>query len=163
KAKPSPDAISSHRAVPRTNLPLPMTSFVGREREQAAVKELVGEHRLVTLTGAGGTGETRLALQVTTDLLDRFPDGVWLVELAPLGDPALVPQAIVSVLGVQPEGGRSIAETLVEVLRLKAGVLLVLDNCEHLVQACAQIVEQVLRRCDRVWLLTTSREALGIA
>ena len=114
------------------NLPLQLTSFVGRERELAEVAALLGAHRLLTLTGPGGTGKTRLALQAAADALEQYPDGVWLAELAALADPGLVPQAVAQAVGVREEPARPLLATLAEVLRPKR-LLLVLDNCEHLV------------------------------
>ena len=108
-----------------------MTSFVGRERELAEVRELLGSTRLLTLLGAGGLGKTRLSLQVAADVMDDYPDGVWFVELAPLADPRLVPQAVASVLGVKEEAGRPVSEALVKYVGDRR-LLLVLDNCEHL-------------------------------
>jgi non-specific serine/threonine protein kinase len=147
---------------PNDNLPVGISSFVGREREIGEVKRLLGESRLLTLTGPGGCGKTRLALEVARVLLSEFEDGVWLVELAPLSDPDLLPQAVASVLSVREAPGRSLEETLVESLRPKR-TLLVLDNCEHLVGACAPLVEALLRRCPDLRVLATSREALGVS
>jgi non-specific serine/threonine protein kinase len=143
------------------NLPLSLSSFVGREREMAQVAELLGGSRLLTLTGAGGVGKTRLALQVAAATVERYPHGVWLVELAPLGDPALVPQAIAAALQVREEPGRPVLASLTEALRSRH-LLLVLDNCEHLVGACAELAEVLLRACPALQILATSREALGI-
>src|SRR5262249_51749357 len=120
------------------NLPLQPTSFVGREREVAEVRRLLGATRLLTLPGTGGTGRTRLALQVAADLADAHPDGVWLVELAALADPALVPQAVAATVGVREEPAGPLTATLVAALRAKR-LLLVLDNCEHLLDACARL------------------------
>jgi non-specific serine/threonine protein kinase len=128
----------------------------------AEVTRVLGGTRLLTLTGPGGTGKTRLALQVAADLLARYPQGVWLVELAPLADPALVPQAVATVLGVQEDASRSLVAALTEALRPKH-ILLLLDNCEHLLDACAQLAEALLRGCAHLSILATSREALGIA
>jgi predicted ATPase len=144
------------------NLPVQLTSFVGREREQATVRALLGRHRLVTLTGPGGTGKTRLALHLAAELLDAYPDGVWLVELAALADPALVPQEVATAVGVREEPGRPLAATLTDALKPQRR-LLVLDNCEHLLDACARLADALLRACPRVTVLATSREALGIA
>jgi non-specific serine/threonine protein kinase len=116
----------------------------------------------VTLTGPGGTGKTRLSLQVAAELLDEFPDGVWLVELAALADPAYVPQAVAAALRVQEEPGSALALTLAYHLQFRQ-LLLVLDNCEHLIAACAELVEMLLRNCPRLRVLATSREVLGIA
>jgi predicted ATPase len=145
----------------RTNLPAQLTSFIGREKEIEEVKHAVTENRLVTLVGPGGTGKTRLALQATADLLDLFPEGVWFIELAPLGDPALVPQALASLLGLREEGSRPIIATLTGFLQAKK-VLFILDNCEHLIEASAQLASTLLHSCPQVSLITSSRETLGI-
>jgi predicted ATPase/transcriptional regulator with XRE-family HTH domain len=164
------------------NLPIQLTSFVGREKEMAEVRQLLGGrddpvgrlpaggdvpperlyHRLVTLTGAGGCGKTRLALQVASQIVAEYPDGVWLVELAPLADPTLVPQTVATALGLKQEPGRPLLATLTDNLRGKQ-VLLILDNCEHLIATSAQLAEAVLRACPKLRLLATSREPLGIA
>jgi predicted ATPase/DNA-binding CsgD family transcriptional regulator len=143
------------------NLPLGLSSFIGREKELAEVKRLLENTCLLTLTGSGGCGKTRLALAAAWELVERFEDGVWLVELAPLADPALVPQAVASTLGVREQPGRSPTETLSDYLR-SMKVLLVLDNCEHLVEACAELAEALLHSCPELRILATSREALGI-
>jgi predicted ATPase len=151
-----------HRdASPPNNLPLELSSFVGREKELAEVKRLLENTRLLTLTGSGGCGKTRLALAAAGELVEDFEDGVWLVDLAPLADPALVPQAVASSLGVREQPGRSPTETLSDYLGSKK-VLLVLDNCEHLIQACAELSEALLRSCPELWVLATSREALSL-
>jgi len=150
------------RAVRRHNLPVPLTAFIGRERELAEVGRLLGTSRLLTLTGAPGVGKTRLALEIADDLVDRFPDGVWLIELAPLADPSLVPQTVATVLGVREQPGRAMRETLADALRPQR-ILLVLDNCEHLVDACAALADGLLRGCHGLVILATSREPLGIA
>jgi predicted ATPase/DNA-binding SARP family transcriptional activator len=144
------------------NLPVPTTSFVGREREIAEVKQLLGHGRLVTLTGAGGCGKTRLALRVADDLVEAYPDGVWWVELAALTDPALVCPTLAGVLGVREQPGRPLEATLAAVLRPKR-LLLLLDNCEHLAAVCARHVEALLHACPGLRCLVTSREALGVA
>jgi non-specific serine/threonine protein kinase len=143
------------------NLPQPLTSFIGREREMAELKQLLSTVRLLTLTGVAGTGKTRLSLQVAAEVSDRFSDGVWLVELAPLSDPGLVTQLIASSLGV-PESNRPLLVTLSDYLKTKS-VLLVIDNCEHLLLACAQAVENLLQSCSKLCIIATSREALEIA
>src|ERR687898_434314 len=143
------------------NLPLELSSFVGREKELAEVKRLLENNRLLTLTGSGGCGKTRLALAVASEMVERFEDGVWLVDLAPLADPALVPQAVASAVGVSEQPDRSLTETLSGYLGSK-NVLLVLDNCEHLIEACAKLAEALLRSCPDLRVLATSREALGI-
>ena len=150
---------------PKHNLPLQLTSFVGRDQEIVEITRLMSQPagtRLFTLTGAGGTGKTRLALQVAPDLLERFPDGAWLIELAPLADPGLVPQAVAAVLGIREGPGRPLADVLVDFLRPKR-LLLVLDNCEHVIRPCAELAETLLRACPRLSILATSREALGVA
>src|ERR671913_1762039 len=155
------------KTAPRTperapnNLPLELSSFVGREKELAEVKRLLEDSRLLTLTGSGGCGKTRLALAVASELSEGFEDGVWLVELAPLADPSLVAQAVGSTLGVREQPGRSLTEMLSGYLGSKK-LLLVLDNCEHLVEACAELAEALLRFCPGLGVLATSREALGI-
>jgi predicted ATPase/class 3 adenylate cyclase len=144
------------------NLPQQVTSFVGREEQLAEVRRLLGCTRLLTLTGPGGTGKTRLSLQVAAEMLEGDGNGVWLVELAPLTEPNLVPQAVALVLGVREEPGRSLVETLVEHLRSKR-LLLILDNCEHLLAACATLANELLHACPHVQILASSREGLGIA
>lgn len=145
-----------------TNLPLQLTSFIGREKEIEEVKQLLSRTRLLTLTGSGGCGKTRLALQVAADLLDEYPDGIWLVELASLTAPALVPLTVASILNVREEPGSSISQTLANALKGKR-LLLVLDNCEHVLQACAQLANALLKVCPSVCILATSREGLGMA
>lgn len=143
------------------NLPLQLTSFVGREKEILEVKrELLGD-RFVTLTGPGGTGKTRLGLQVAAELLELFPDGVWLVEFASLSDASLVPQTVAGVLGVRESSGRPTISVLTDYLRNRE-LLLILDNCEHLLLASSQLVEAFLQACPNLCILATSREALNI-
>src|SRR5437016_886728 len=144
------------------NLPRQLTSFIGREREMAEIRRLLSTTSLLTLTGSGGCGKTRLALQVAADLVEAYAEGVWLVELAALADPALVSQTVASALGVREEPGRPLWETLRDYLRPKA-LLLLLDNCEHLLSACAQLADHLLRSCSRLRILASSREGLGIA
>jgi predicted ATPase/DNA-binding SARP family transcriptional activator/DNA-binding CsgD family transcriptional regulator len=146
----------------RRNLPAPRTSFVGREREMIEVKRMMAMTRLLTITGVGGSGKTRLALEVTRDLVGAYPDGVWLAELAPLADPGLVPQAVARALGVKEQPGQPLTDTLAETLRTKR-TLLVLDNCEHLLDGAARLVDALLDSCPHLRILATSREALGIA
>ena len=146
---------------PPNNLPLELSSFVGREKELSEVERLLEHNRLVTLTGSGGCGKTRLALAVAGELAEGFGDGVWLVELASLADPVLVPQALASTLGAREQPGRSPTETLSDYLGTKK-VLVVLDNCEHLVEACAELAETLVQSCLGLRVLATSREALGI-
>jgi predicted ATPase/class 3 adenylate cyclase len=143
------------------NLPVQLTSFIGREKELADLAHALTTTRLLTVTGTGGCGKTRLALQVAADQVDRFPEGVWVVELATLADPTLVPQAVAAALGVREEPGQPLLATLLAALRARS-LLLVLDNCEHLLDACARLAEAILRGCPRVQMLATSREVLGI-
>jgi non-specific serine/threonine protein kinase len=151
----SPDA-------PTNNLPRQLTSFIGRKREIEEVKRLLSTTYLLTLTGAGGCGKTRLALEVATDLIEEYEDGVWLVELAALSAPNLVPQEVASTLGVSEQQDRSLTDTLSDYLRSKK-LLLVLDNCEHLIEACATLAEALLHACPNLRILATSREGLRIA
>ena len=144
------------------NLPAQMTSFIGREREIDEIKTMLATFRLLTLTGAGGSGKTRLALQVGADVLEQYAGGVWLVELGALADPALLPQTVAYALGVPEQPGRPLTETLIDPLRPKSLILL-LDNCEHLLTACARLSDILLRACPGVRILATSREGLGIA
>ncbi|MFN8457681.1 MAG: tetratricopeptide repeat protein [Anaerolineae bacterium] len=146
---------------PDHNLPSQLTSFVGRDKEIAEVVRLLGTTRLLTLAGVGGVGKTRLGLEVASAMLDNFEDGVWLVELAPLSDPQLLPQEVILTLGLQEDPTRSQLATLREFLQRKQ-LLLVLDNCEHLITACAELAGYLLRVCPQLRILATSREALGI-
>jgi predicted ATPase len=171
------------------NLPVQLTSFIGREREIAEVKRLLtptripapaergaqsarqghtlprstGEGaRLLTLTGAGGVGKTRLSLQVAAEVLDTFKDGVWFVELAPLGDPTLIPHTILSAIGLYEQAEQSLLALLGDYFRTRTA-LLILDNCEHLIAACAQVADTLLHAAPALNILATSREPLGIA
>ncbi|MBL0143515.1 MAG: tetratricopeptide repeat protein [Betaproteobacteria bacterium] len=143
------------------NLPAALNSFIGRESEIREVRELLAAGPLVTLTGFGGTGKTRMSLEVAAGLADRFSDGAWFVELAPLSDPQLVPQAVAAVLGVKEVAGRPVLEALVTHARDRQ-FLLILDNCEHVVQACAQLARALLESNPRLKMLATSREALHL-
>ena len=154
-------ALKSLDTLPN-NLPLQLTSFIGREKEIAEVKQLFITTRLLTLTGSGGCGKTRLGLQVVADLLEEFPDGVWVVELAPLSDPGLVPQEVASVLEVSEMPDRSLLDALSNYLRTKQ-LLLMLDNCEHLIETCTKLSDTLLHSCPNLKILVASREALGIA
>jgi predicted ATPase/DNA-binding SARP family transcriptional activator/DNA-binding CsgD family transcriptional regulator len=147
--------------VGKHNLPAPRTSFVGREQEMVEIRRELAMTRLLTLTGAGGSGKTRLALEVARDLVGAYPDGVWLVELAPLSEPELVAQEVAATLEVPERPGQPLAATLVAALRPKR-TLLVLDNCEHLVDAAAQLVDILLGACPHLRILATSREALSV-
>jgi predicted ATPase/class 3 adenylate cyclase/Tfp pilus assembly protein PilF len=145
----------------RHNLPAQLTSFIGREREIEEVKRLLAGSRLLTLTGAGGCGKTRLALQVAADRVEAYRDGVWFVPLAALTDPALVPQTMATALGVREDPGRRLTATLEEYLRGREALLL-MDNCEHLLTAAAELTEELLQACPRLQILATSREGLGL-
>ena len=153
-------ALRSLEATPN-NLPQQATTFVGRDKELAELRRLQAGTRLLTLTGSGGCGKTRLSLQLAADSLERFPDGAWLVELAPLADPGLVPQTVATELGLKEVPGESISLTLAEHLKDKQ-LLLLLDNCEHLLDGCAQLANALLRKCAQVSILASSREALGM-
>jgi predicted ATPase/class 3 adenylate cyclase len=143
------------------NLPVQLTSFIGRENEITDIKQELEAHRLVTLTGSGGTGKTRLSLQVAAELLEKFDHGVWFIELAPLADPDLIPQTILSTIGIQEQQGKTTLEVLKEYLYEKQ-TLLVLDNCEHLVSASAQVANALLNAAPKLKVLVSSREALGV-
>ena len=144
------------------NLPLALTSFIGRDDEMREVRKLLGKTHLLTLTGAGGSGKTRLALAVAGFVVDQYQDGVWLVELAPLVDPALLPQAVASILGVRQAFDNSMAQTLNAYLKSKQ-LLLILDNCEHLIDASAYLAHDLITACPGLHILATSREPLHIA
>ena len=140
-----------------------LTSFIGREREISELERLLAARaRLLTLTGPGGSGKTRLASAVAIEVVENFEDGVWWVELAPISDPDLVPQAVARVLNVPETPGRSLTENIIEDLR-DLEILIVLDNCEHLVEACALLTDALGRSCPSLSILATSREALGAA
>jgi predicted ATPase/DNA-binding XRE family transcriptional regulator len=146
----------------QNNLPAQLSRFIGRDRELAEVRALVESSRLVTLTGAGGCGKTRLSLQVAAGLLDGSGEGVWLVELAAVLDEDAVAPRISEALRLAPQPGRLVLETLLDALTPQ-DVLIVLDNCEHLIGGCAKTADAIMRRCPRVRLLATSREPLGIS
>ena len=143
------------------NLPHQLSSFIGRELEIAEVRRLIASARLITLTGVGGVGKTRLALQVAASLLAEFENGVWFVDFSPVSDPALVPQVVAATLGLTEQAGPHSLDTLAGYLHARQA-LLVLDNCEHLVGVCAQLAEHLLQACPQLRMLATSREALGI-
>jgi predicted ATPase/DNA-binding CsgD family transcriptional regulator/Tfp pilus assembly protein PilF len=170
---------TSSRPSPN-NLPIALSSFIGRGREIVEIRRLLlpghdpsqaagsgqpnpggSGARLLTLAGSGGSGKTRLAIWVAAELGDAFADGVWLIELASLSDPALVPQAVASVLGIREHPGRPLTESLADYAATRS-LLIVLDNCEHLVGACARLAETLLRSCPDVRILATSREPLNI-
>jgi len=159
-ALPAEDLQLDSRGCP-TNLPLQLTTFVGRGTELAEVTRLLAAARLVTLVGAGGVGKTRLALRVAEDLLESYADGVWLVELAPLGDPADVPRTVAAAVGVYESAGQSFSQLLARSFQSRQ-LLLVMDNCEHLVGACAELADYLLRACPHLTVLMTSRQPLGV-
>ena len=144
-----------------TNLPVQLTSFIGRERELAEVERLISTSRLVTLTGAGGCGKTRLALRVATDSLNHFEDGVWWVELAVFSDQTLLPLAVLQTLRIPDSTSRAPLHLLSDHFQSKHS-LLILDNCEHIIDACARFVSHLLQTCPQLSLIVTSREALNI-
>jgi predicted ATPase len=145
----------------RHNLPGAISSFVGRQTQVSEVCRLLSETRILTLSGPGGVGKTRLALQVAAEMLDGSGDGVWLVELAPLEDAGLVALATANTLGVREEAGRSVTDTVANALRDRS-VLVILDNCEHVIEAAASLAETLVRRCGGVAVMATSREPLSI-
>ena len=153
--------ISQKEIAPIGNLPISLSSFIGRKYEIEKVKQLVLAHRLVTLTGAGGSGKTRLALRSGQELTGKFKHGVWFVDLASLRDASLVTNKIVSTLGVH-KGPKEDALNSLTTYLSKRHFLIILDNCEHLVVACAEITESLLQKCPELRILTTSRELLGI-
>ena len=175
-----PPTISSERYLPptqkKTNLPAQLTNFIGRKLEMEEIGGLMATTRLLTLTGSGGCGKTRLAQQVAADSIDDYPDGVWLVELADISDPDLVPQAVAEALGLREQSaglptdgeassggaeGHTLSEVLCGYLRSKK-LLMVMDNCEHLIEASAALAHNLLHSCSDFHILATSREALGI-
>ena len=147
--------------IPTHNLPVQPTRFIGREGDIAQVKTLLAEYAMVTLTGSGGVGKSRLCLRVAEDLVEVFPDGVWLVELAAITDPDLVVLTAANTLGLREVINYSIQDHLENYLKPRQ-MLLVLDNCEHLIASCATFVTSLLRHCPQLKLLATSREALGV-
>ena len=153
-------ALKSLEAAPG-NLPRQLTTFIGREGVIADAQRRLADIQLCTLTGPGGSGKTRLSLEIAASLANEYPDGVWLLEFAPLADPAHVPQVLATTLGVREEAGRPLVSTLVEYLRHRRA-LLVFDNCEHLIDACARLAEALLHTCPGVKILASSREALGV-
>jgi predicted ATPase/DNA-binding winged helix-turn-helix (wHTH) protein len=156
------DGEADRASKPKHNLPYQLTNFVGREQEIAQIEEMLATNRLVTLTGAGGVGKTRLAIEVASQLIDGFPDGAWLVELAALSDPRLAPQAVAKALEVREQPTRTLIETLSDYLASKK-LLLVLDNVEHLLEACVRLVDEIVRHGPDITVLVTSRERLGMA
>ena len=147
--------------VPKHNLPEQVASFIGREREIADLRQVLAHSRCVTLVGVGGVGKTQLGLHAASNVVEAFPDGVWFVELAPISDAALLPNAVTHALGVSAGSRRSHEDALQEFLRTKQ-LLLLIDNCEHLIEACARLTHQLLIQCPQVKVLATSREAMSI-
>jgi predicted ATPase len=160
-AAEAPAARESSSAPQPNNLPLRLTSFIGRERELAEVQRLLRRGRLVTLTGPGGCGKTRLSIEAAAAELRSYPDGVWLVELAPLLEDALIPHAVGSALGVQLSAGNRPVAALAHQIGARR-LLLVLDNCEHLIDSCARLADELLRSCPELTILATSREPLHV-
>jgi DNA-binding winged helix-turn-helix (wHTH) protein len=146
--------------VPVSNLPSEMTRLIGRDEETAAIADLLSTARLVTLTGVGGVGKTRLALRVAHFVAANYPDGVWLVDLAPVTDAAAAAHAVASVLGIAPQPGKPIEQSIAQSL-IGRRLLLVLDNCEHLINAVATLAHRILAKCPQITVLATSREALS--
>jgi predicted ATPase/DNA-binding SARP family transcriptional activator len=147
--------------APRHNLPLHLSTFIGREKEQQDILRLLEKNRLVTLAGAGGIGKTRLSLQVGQRLLNDYPDGVWFITLDSLADPVLITQTVASVFNILEGPARPLMDVLMDVLRAKT-LLLILDNSEHLLDACANLVKAVLQNCSNLKILVTSRETLNV-
>jgi predicted ATPase/class 3 adenylate cyclase len=154
-------AIKSLETQPN-NLPAQLTSFIGREKETNAAGKLLGNTRMLTFVGPGGTGKTRLSLQLAEEQLAEFKDGAWFIELAPIMDPAYVISAVASTFGLREVQGAALLNLIVDYLRGKQ-LLLLLDNCEHLVEACAQLADQLLHACPQLKIIASSREALGIS
>jgi predicted ATPase/DNA-binding SARP family transcriptional activator/Tfp pilus assembly protein PilF len=156
-----PEEVAAPPPSSAHNLPRHLTTFIGREQEIADVARVLSGARLLTLTGAAGCGKTRLALRVAADLVAAYPDGVWFVDLTPVADPALVARSVASVLGVREAPGQALVESLTAALRQRQ-LLLVLDNCEHLAEACGDLAAALLVACPGVRLLATSRQALKV-
>lgn len=147
--------------IPQTNLPTQLSTFIGREKEVEQIKKRLEKNRLVTLTGSGGVGKTRLSIRVASELLDGYPNGVWVAELASITDPALVAKTFCAALGLELHGNMSPVDILTSYLHSKK-LLFVVDNCEHLISACAQLCETLLHACPNLRIIASSREALGI-
>src|SRR5499427_24052 len=160
-AYPGPEMGGRAHGPRASNLPADLTSFVGRRQELREVKRLLTTTRLLTLTGSGGAGKTRLALRAASEMSRGFPDGAWLVQLASIHDPLLVTQAVFSALGVHDLSGGLSLSSLTEYVAGKR-LLLVLDNCEHLLDACAVLAVTLVKACPELQLLATSRQALGV-
>jgi predicted ATPase/class 3 adenylate cyclase/DNA-binding CsgD family transcriptional regulator len=150
------------KATAPQHLPTQLTDFIGRQTEIAELRQIIAGNRLVTLTGAGGCGKTRLGVQVAAQLVGEFPDGVWFVDLAPITNPVVVPLTVARTLGLPDQPGRSTMVILLQFLADR-GMLLLLDNCEHLLDACGQLIVELVDACPQLTVLTTSREPLGLA
>jgi predicted ATPase len=161
RAEPPAEPLPPRGAVESNNLPIARNAFIGREQDVAAVKVLLTDHGLVTLVGSGGVGKTRLAVQVGAELVDRNPDGVWFVDLAPIADPELVASVIAQTLGMSQQEGRRVDESIPPWLKRKQ-LLLIFDNCEHVVETVAPIAAAILRAAPGVRIIATSRQALAI-
>jgi len=162
KQGPASDSILAPAAgAPRHNLPLRATTFVGRERELAEISRLLSLTRLLTLTGAAGVGKTRLALRAAANALEDYPDGAWFVDLGPIGDPSLVVRTVAGVLSIRERHGRPLLETLAGAVRDRR-MLLILDNSEHLIDACSRLIDSILRRGAGPTVLVTSRQRLRV-
>src|SRR6266498_1286400 len=159
--KPAQIVKSTETTTPKHNLPSQLSSFIGREKEQTEIMNLIAKHRLVTLVGTGGIGKTSLALQVGHKLLNEYPNGIWFIALDSLSDPNLVPQTIAAVFEIRESNDRSSIEILTNRLCGKTA-LLILDNCEHVVDACAQLATTLLSNCPMLKILATSREVLNV-
>ena len=143
------------------NLPAEPNSFIGRERDLSELALLVSDVRALTLCGPGGIGKTRLAVRLACDLVPEFPDGAWLVELADTADTGLIPRRVAAILGIREEQDRPLLATLAEALRARR-LLLILDTCEHIVDGCAELVQQLLASCPSLRVIATSREPLRV-
>ncbi len=157
----SRSSLKATSATPATNLPIPVTSFLGRRQELARLLKAISEHRLVTLVGPGGIGKTRLAFEAARGLIGRYVDGVWLVDLSGLDDAELVPQTVAALLGIELDERAEPSDALADALRNRK-LLLVLDNCEHLIDVCAALVQRLLHTCSGLSIVATSREALRV-
>ena len=152
---------SSEETAVKHNLPAQLTTFIGREKEMQTVKELINEHRLVTLTGAGGCGKTRLAIEVAVQLIPAFEDGVWFVDLAPISNENRVVREIAEALSIPEAPDKSLMDTLIETVRQKK-LMIILDNCEHLIKTFAEVTGQLIQSTSHLKILATSRESMGI-
>jgi len=157
----APETSAPDKKTELTNLPAQLTSFIGREKEMPVVRQLIGDHRLVTLVGAGGCGKTRLACEVAGQLVPDYPDGVWFVDLSPIAEEGLVAKEITEVLTIPEAPGQPIIDTLTEKIKDK-NLLILLDNCEHLVKACAEVAGKLVQSVPGLKILATSRESLCV-